>query len=443
MEPSDTRRDTIAPLTVSDNDVVSLNFLQCFTYAEEQYQHPLNKTFGNLSDGQLDIDSILIGVDLEALFNGIQLFEICSLHSKRGSCCDLKDYILLATVMGFEVYAKLTYEEKAQVCASVRNHGPPSRNDTTFVTGNICCNAYVFLTSLMSVELEVVILQAFGMKAPIEFVDTLSDKQVHVEGLTERVDVGVTVSSNGIPLFTCTEGHIYSMFYMCGYGYGSVCTTQGLLSGCRAVSYPTVLHHIKSLSRMPYNVLKLNKYVRVKEQVFKRMIRELIRLGPDLHWYRIEYQFRGRFELGEIIEHAKTMDSSLPPGVSCNYNLDHKTYCRFIQSYYRHCVRNGLFTGRDSWLVTLRKKSMLFQLYNTIGIWSYIMAPYVAPVAAVNLGYRSSVKNYRPISLLCILSKVLERLTLERIYPHIASTISFNSLVSSSSVLLYSKYWPT
>uniref|UniRef100_A0A1X7TEY0 Reverse transcriptase domain-containing protein n=1 Tax=Amphimedon queenslandica TaxID=400682 RepID=A0A1X7TEY0_AMPQE len=41
-------------------------------------------------------------------------------------------------------------------------------------------------------------------------------------------------------------------------------------------------------------------------------------------------------------------------------------------------------------------------------------------------GDRSSVKNYRPISLLCILSKVLERLIFERIYPHIAATISHN-----------------
>uniref|UniRef100_A0A1X7VGL1 Reverse transcriptase domain-containing protein n=1 Tax=Amphimedon queenslandica TaxID=400682 RepID=A0A1X7VGL1_AMPQE len=41
-------------------------------------------------------------------------------------------------------------------------------------------------------------------------------------------------------------------------------------------------------------------------------------------------------------------------------------------------------------------------------------------------GDRSSVKNYRPILLLCILSKVLERHIFERIYPHIAATISHN-----------------
>uniref|UniRef100_A0A1X7V287 Uncharacterized protein n=1 Tax=Amphimedon queenslandica TaxID=400682 RepID=A0A1X7V287_AMPQE len=136
---------------------------------------------------------------------------------------------------------------------------------------------------------------------------------------------------------------------------------------------------------MPYNVPKLNRYVRVKEAVFKRMIRELIQLGPDLHGYRVEYQFRGRVQLRQIIELAKTADGSLPPGVTCKYHLEDKTYCRFIQSYYRHCVRNGLFTGVNTGLVTMQKKRMLFCLYNTIGIWSYIMAPYVTPVDAVNL----------------------------------------------------------
>ena len=69
---------------------------------------------------------------------------------------------------------------------------------------------------------------------------------------------------------------------MCEYGYGSVCITQGLPSGCRAVTYPTLLHHVKSLRRMLYNVPKLNKSVRMKEEIFKQMIRELIQLGPDL-----------------------------------------------------------------------------------------------------------------------------------------------------------------
>lgn len=75
--------------------------------------------------------------------------------------------------------------------------------------GDLCCNAYVFLTSLTSVGLEVVVLWAFGMKAPVELLESLSDKQVHVEGLTEIMDVG---SSSSIPLFMCTESHVYSMF---------------------------------------------------------------------------------------------------------------------------------------------------------------------------------------------------------------------------------------
>ena len=47
------------------------------------------------------------------------------------------------------------------------------------------------------------------MKAPVELLESLSDKQVHVEGLTEIMDVG---SSSSIPLFMCTESHVYSMF---------------------------------------------------------------------------------------------------------------------------------------------------------------------------------------------------------------------------------------
>uniref|UniRef100_A0A1X7U9M3 Uncharacterized protein n=1 Tax=Amphimedon queenslandica TaxID=400682 RepID=A0A1X7U9M3_AMPQE len=43
--------------------------------------------------------------------------------------------------------------------------------------------------------LEEVIIRAFGMKAPIEFLETLPTMQVHIEGLTERVDVDFTGSS--------------------------------------------------------------------------------------------------------------------------------------------------------------------------------------------------------------------------------------------------------
>uniref|UniRef100_A0A1X7V1F0 Uncharacterized protein n=1 Tax=Amphimedon queenslandica TaxID=400682 RepID=A0A1X7V1F0_AMPQE len=193
-------------------------------------------------DRQVDVDSIMIGVNLEALYYSILLFEMCSLHSKRGSCRELKNFLLLATVMGYEVYARLTYDQKAQICTSIRRNGPvvhPSQNDTTFIAGNVCCNAYVFLTSLTSVRLEVMVLRAFGKKAPIKFLEPLSDMQVQVEGLSQRVDVNFTGTSSGIPLFMCLEGQVFSMFYMCGYGYGSVCTTQGLPSGCRAVTYPT------------------------------------------------------------------------------------------------------------------------------------------------------------------------------------------------------------
>ncbi len=41
-------------------------------------------------------------------------------------------------------------------------------------------------------------------------------------------------------------------------------------------------------------------------------------------------------------------------------------------------------------------------------------------------GDRSSVKNYRPISLLCCASKVLERIIFDKIYDHISTRISDN-----------------
>uniref|UniRef100_A0A1X7VBB0 Reverse transcriptase domain-containing protein n=1 Tax=Amphimedon queenslandica TaxID=400682 RepID=A0A1X7VBB0_AMPQE len=70
---------------------------------------------------------------------------------------------------------------------------------------------------------------------------------------------------------------------------------------------------------------------------------------------------------------------------------------------------------------------------------SYLLAEWrthlVSPVYIS--GDMSSVKNYKPISLLCILSKVLEYLIFGRIYPRTAATISHNKfgLIKQRSTL--------
>ena len=83
----------------------------------------------------------------------------------------------------------------------------------------------------------------------------------------------------------------------------------------------------------------------------------------------------------------------------------------FLLSYLNHvlyhCVSLFTISSVNVFIVTIyRKNGVLTPVYKS--------------------GDKSSVKNYRPISLLCILSKVLVRLIFDRIYPHIAAGICCN-----------------
>ena len=113
---------------------------------------------------------------------------------------------------------------------------------------------------LMRAQATYVVIESYGMKAPVEFLETLSPLAVTIQDFPQRVDVSINADCASIPLFTCSKEEVFPMFHSCGYGYSSIMTELDNLPDVRVVTYPPLLHSAKALSLKPLVIcLKLMK----------------------------------------------------------------------------------------------------------------------------------------------------------------------------------------
>ena len=141
--------------------------------------------------------------------------------------------------------------DKHNVCHYIKRHGPlvhASRNPFIFSTGTISCPLYVTLSGLLYAEVEVCVLEAFGMKIDMDLLEQVAEMQCNEPKLEERKDVGIFAKCSGIPLFSCiTEGKVFPLLHMAGFGNGSVSLENDVTAETRVrtVIYPILSHHIK------------------------------------------------------------------------------------------------------------------------------------------------------------------------------------------------------
>ena len=225
--------------------------------------------------------------------------------------------------------------------------------------------------------MDYVVMQAYDMKMPIEFLEPLVPMIIEVPSISKRLDIGVTSECNGIPLFHSFRGDTYPMLFMAGLGRGSTSHQGELPDGCRTVTYPTVLHHIKALLKAPTRRPKRNSTLYEKRKHIKKAIRDLEKIGHGLYGYRVEVQLRENFDFHYFFELGKKMTGDVPKEVHCTYVMDSETYIQNIRTFYDHCCRSGLFLGRISADISHKTLTLYYQLLNIIGYWSHILAYHI------------------------------------------------------------------
>ena len=369
-----------------------------FTHDNIIYPHPLNNQFRESSIADVDIDSLTLGVNLQQFVASIDDVHQCTLYSKCSKQEHLRNYTLLASLGGYEVYCRLTRQLKVRLCEEISKNGPlaiPSQNLRTFLTGTVSCNCHTFTQALQKVGFVAIVLQAYGMKAPIGRYYKLMDMQVHIPRLEVRVDIGVTAHCDGIPLFYAEDGNTHPMLFMAGYGFGSSCTTAGLSADCRAVTYPRIVHFAKALMRMPSYRPRLNNTIIRKKAIIERVLHDLEREEENLYGYRVEYQYRGEgVKLEQVFVDSLFITAKLPQGVKCCFLADHTYYCKVVESFLQHVKNRRLFNGRRSAKVRRWRVRLYFQLLNCIGFWDHKLAFHVQRAAATSLPpFFSSIFN--------------------------------------------------
>ena len=172
----------------------------------------------------------------------------------------LRQWVLVTEAGGYNCYARLGAAAKHNACEFITRHGPlvhASNNNVIFSTGTISCPLLVTLSGLLNAGMEVCVLEAFGMKSDMALLKQLAEMQVDEPTLEERIDIGISASCSGIPLFSCVnEGKVFPLLHMAGFGNGSVTLERDVNADTRVrtVVYPTLSHHIKSLLHISYDV---------------------------------------------------------------------------------------------------------------------------------------------------------------------------------------------
>ena len=347
----------------------------------------MNTTFHPGSQNQPDIDSIRIALSIEELISFFPPATLGRLYSKRGTSTALYQWVLVTEAAGYDLYAKLTTEQKRDACLFISNHGPlvhPSRHGRVFSTGTISVPLNVTLSALLYARCDVCVIEAFGMKMDLAMLEQLAEMQVNETNLVERVDIGISAYCSGIPLFNCTNrGQVHPLLYMAGFGNGSVSVKRDIddETSVRTVVYPRLSHHIKSLLHISYDVPRTMSGLHRKRDPILRFLADIEDVEEEqLYGYRVELQFTGKVTLLAILRNPPITSAALPENVLCQYMVEKDVYVNLIVDYYTHVCRRGLFSGNAASPTTVSKQRLLAQLLNTFGLWVWKFASYVRRV---------------------------------------------------------------
>ena len=252
------------------------------------------------------------------------------LCARKGVTPALRQWVLVTEAGGYNCYARLGAAAKHNAYDFISRHGPlvhASKNNAIFSTGTISCPLLVTLSSLLNAGVEVCVLEAFGMKSDMALLEQLSEMQVDEPTLEERIDIGISASCSGIPLFTClNEGKVFPLLHMAGFGNGSVTLERDLNANTRVrtMVYPTLSHHIKSLLHISYDVPVTMSGIYRKEAPIERFLGDIEDVEEeDLYGYRVEQQYFGKASLSLMMTNPPLSSAALPENVLCRY-LCHK-----------------------------------------------------------------------------------------------------------------------
>ena len=204
--------------------------------------------------------------------------------------------------------------------------------------------------------------------------------------MEERIDIGISASCSGIPLFTClNEGKVFPLLHMAGFGNGSVTLERDLNADTRVrtVVYPTLSHHIKSLLHISYDVPVTMSGIYRKQAPIERYLEDIEDVeDEELYGYRVEVQYFGKASLSLMLTNPPLSSAALPGNVLCRYLCCKDVYINIINAYYRYVCGRGLFSGNAA---STRKQCLLAQLLNTFGLWNWKFSSFIRHVNSHDL----------------------------------------------------------
>ena len=213
--------------------------------------------------------------------------------------------------------------------------------------------------------------------------------QVDEPALEERIDIGISASCLGIPLFTClNEGKVFPLLHMAGFGNGSATLERHLNADTRVrtVVYPTLSHHIKSLLHINYSVPLTMSGIYRKRAPIERYLEDIEDVEDvELYGYRVEVQYLGKASLALMMTNPPLSSAALPENVLCRYLCHKDVYINIIFSYYRYVCSRGLFSGNAANAASSRQQCLLAQLLNTLGLWNWKFTSHVRHVDVSDL----------------------------------------------------------
>jgi hypothetical protein len=118
-------------------------------------------------------------------------------HNLKG----LKEYTLIYR-SGYNILAKISYQQKRLACIYISKHGPFVQSSTTnncFCASSILCAEITILEGLRVARVPSIICFCYGMKSPV--VTLLKFDNIMTTGFHQQVDLGTNIQTSTIPLF--------------------------------------------------------------------------------------------------------------------------------------------------------------------------------------------------------------------------------------------------
>ena len=309
-----------------------------------------------------------MAVSVEALINFFPTATLGRICARKGTVPALRQWVLVTEAGGYNCYARLGAAAKHNACEFITRHRPlvhASKNNAIFSTGTISCPLLVTLSGLLYAGVEVCVLEAFGMKSDMALLEQLAEMQVDEPTLEERIDIGISASCLGIPLFSCfNEGKVFPLLHMVGFGNGSVTLERDVNTDTRVrtVVYHTLSHHIKSLLHISCDVPVTMSGIYRKEAPIKRFLEDIKDVEEeDLYGYRVELQYFRKVSLSLMMTNPPLSSAALPGNVLCRYLCCKDVYINIINAYYWYVCGRGLFSGNAANAASTHKQCLLAQ----------------------------------------------------------------------------------